>query len=172
MRFDAERLEPKFASLCRKLIYICGAKEIKLKPYSGVRGPREQAKLWRQGRDTKTIEEMIIKLEEREAPFLAQCLREVGPQNGPFVTNALPGESWHQWGEAMDCFVLDNNGMPIEDGQDLQYKEYGEVARDLGLTAGVFWKFADPGHVQLRRDGVRMYYSWPEIDRIMKAKFL
>lgn len=172
MRFDAESLEPKFASLCRKLIYLCGAKDIRLKPYSGVRGPLEQAKLWRQGRKLEDIEIMITKLEEREAPFIAQCLRDVGPQSGPLVTHALPGESWHQWGEAMDCFVIDEKGLPVEDGQDPQYEEYGKIAQELGLTAGVFWKNADAGHVQLRKDGVRMYYSWPEIDRIMKAKFL
>ena len=40
----------------------------------------------------------------QKANFLASVLDGVGPQHGPHVTNALPGLSWHQWGEAVDCF--------------------------------------------------------------------
>jgi hypothetical protein len=43
------------------------------------------------------------------ALFLAQCIERVGKQFGEHVTNAIPGLSWHQWGEAADsAWVVDN----------------------------------------------------------------
>lgn len=171
MIFDAETLDPKFLKLCRKLLHELGGRGILVKPVCGIRSPKEQAKLWRRSRETEHIEEMIDKLELLGAPYIAQCLRDAGPQTGSWATNSLPGESWHQWGEAMDLLVMNDAGVVVDDGDDPQYTELGEIAKELGLTSGAFWVHKDAGHVQLRKEGVRTFYEWYEIDRIMRSKF-
>lgn len=77
-----------------------------MRPNAGLRDPFEQAKLWRQSRSIEEILAAIDELRSVGAPFLAHCLESVGPQHGDPVTNAPPGYSWHQWGEAVDCFWL------------------------------------------------------------------
>lgn len=79
----------------------------------------------------------------------------MGKQFGPHVTNAIPGLSWHQWGEAVDSVwvVNDESIWSIEvmvDGLN-GYMVYADEAKKLGLEAGFFWtSFQDSPHVQLR----------------------
>jgi len=164
-------LNHEFADLCLTLITKCANEGILLRPYSGVRSPSEQAKLWRQGREIGEIETAARKLKDYNAPYLASCLLTVGPQKGARVTNALPGESWHQWGEALDFFVLDENNDPITDGHNSKYFQFAKVALSLGLTSGAYWTTPDPGHVQLRAEPVKAIYQWPDINRLMREKY-
>lgn len=166
-----ESLNAQFADLCVQLITDCANDGILLRPYSGLRTPSEQAKLWRQGRPIGEIEVAARKLKDYKAPYLASCLLTVGPQKGAKVTNALPGESWHNWGEGLDFYVLDNNNQPIIDGENPLYFEFGKRAITLGLTAGVFWDKPDAGHVQLRAEPVKAFYQWPDINRIMRERY-
>jgi hypothetical protein len=164
-------LEPTFADLCVRLITECANHGILLMPYSANRSPTEQAKLWRQGRSLAEIESAARRLKDAGAPYLASCLLTVGPQRGAKVTNALPGESWHNWGEGLDFFVLDENDQPIHDGSHPKYIEMGAHAEEVGLHAGVFWPKPDAGHVQLRSQPVKSFYEWPDINRLMREKY-
>ena len=93
----------------------------------------------------------------RGAPFLAHCLELAGPQNGKLATRAIPGLSWHQWGEAIDSFWVVDGAAEWSttkqiDGQN-GYRVYAEEASKLGLDAGGLWRrFKDWPHVQLRSE--------------------
>jgi hypothetical protein len=123
------------------------------------------------------IQGKIKELENKKAEFLAFCIESVGPQHGIPVTNALPGMSWHQWGEAVDCFWV-VNGTAIWDTTTLVngqngYVVYADEAKKLGLDSGFYWvKIKDVPHVQLRSvSNPTQIYSIVEIDRIMKERF-
>lgn len=138
-------LVPDFREKCEELLTICKANGQTYVPYFTLRSPKVQARLWRQSRSTATIRATIGKLRIQEAHFLADCIEEVGPQNGKPVTNALPGMSWHQYGEAMDVFLLNADG--TENWSTREYIPLVRHARELGLTPGPVW---DSGHIQLR----------------------
>ena len=106
MAADITLLVPEFTQQIRQLLDRCSLRGIEMRPYMGLRDPFEQARLWRQSRSREEIRVRIASLQAQGAAFLAHCLESVGPQHGRPVTNALPGLSWHQWGEAVDCFWL------------------------------------------------------------------
>ncbi len=135
----------------------------------------------RQSRSIEEIQEAIRKLEQRGALFLAHVLHSVGPQFGDHVTDALPGLSWHQWGEAVDCFwFLDGQAewstrekVTLRDGREINgYRLYGEEGEQRGLTSGGFWNdLVDWPHLQKKRGSVLDHFSWPEIDQAMQQRF-
>jgi len=119
--------------------------------YCTVRSAEEQAKLWRQSRSTKVIKEKIEVLNRYGHKELAEILNGVGPQSGPPVTHAGPGESWHQYGQAFDCVPM-INGKPVWDVHKNKtvWVSLGTLAIDLGLNWGGNWpKWADYPHFQL-----------------------
>src|SRR5262249_20995053 len=131
---------------------------IEMRPYTTLRDPFEQARLWRQSRSHEQIERKIQEFREAHAEFLAHCLESVGPQSGDPVTNAAPGLSWHQWGEAVDCFWLVNGQAEWSTTKLVNglngYRVYAEEAQRLGLTAGGLWSgLKDWPHVQLQVAG-------------------
>lgn len=146
-------LEPEFARKAKLLLQNCTSLGYKMEPVCGVRTPFEQAKLWRQSRSTREIHEKMEELQQNEAPFLARCIEEIGPCSGPHVTNAIPGFSWHQWGEALDCvWVVDGkvewSHTKKVNGQN-GYVVYTEQAVELGFIAGGTWRsFQDWPHIQ------------------------
>lgn len=122
--------------------------------YCTYRSPEEQARLYRQSRTTSEIYTKINRLKSRGFPFLAQILIDVGPQGGELgkhVTWAGPGESWHQYGEALD-------GVAVVKGKcawsvkkwKREWDLYGHVAAELGLNWGGNWKNEDYPHCQMR----------------------
>ena len=159
--------------------------KIVMRQYCTLRDPWEQAKFWRQSRSTTRIEINIRRLAEAGAPWLAEVLGDVGPCNGPPVTGALPGESWHQWGEAADWYwhfegeaiwdaeVTKNCGGVEVNG----YQQAGKVIASVGLYMISFKDQAgrlivDYPHVQFRKAGSpSSMYTWDAIDQIMKDKF-
>ncbi len=178
MAISLDGLDPEFKSKVEQLIDVCRASGVMMRPYSGLRKPSKQAKLWRQSRSTEQINAEIKRLRDADAPFLADVLDKVGPQHGPHVTNALPGLGWHQWGEAVDCFwAVDGRAEwsteRLVDGVN-GYQFYAEAARNFGLTAGGFWNsFKDWPHVQLRTAGspISAGMTLSQIDAIMKSRF-
>jgi peptidoglycan L-alanyl-D-glutamate endopeptidase CwlK len=172
LRFNFGSLDSEFAKKLNELLGACAAENVIMVPYTGVRDPWEQARLWRRSRTTQQVADAIQWLKNNMAPFLAKVVEDVGPQpTGPKVTNALPGFSWHQWGEAADCY-WSVNGEP--EWEDLTgYKAYARLAEGMGLTAGGHWtSFKDWPHVQKRSDdGPGSVYSAKEIDEIMKKRF-
>jgi hypothetical protein len=148
-----------------------------MRPFYTLRTPFEQAELWRQSRSKQEIDEKINELRSKGAEFLAYCIESVGPQNGRHVTNAVPGFSWHQWGEAIDCFWLLDGKAEWSTRKKVNgkngYFNYGAIARSMGLTAGGFWSsFRDWPHVQLRKEShPGRIYDLQEIDGIMEERF-
>lgn len=181
MSRDMDLLIPDFRASVDAALAACRALGVEMRPFNTLRDPWVQARYWRQSRPIELIEVTIRDMEQKGARFLAHILHSIGPQNGRHVTNALPGTSWHQWGEAVDCFwFLDGDAswstrtkVLISDGREINgYRLYGEEAVKQGLTSGGFWSdFRDWPHVQKRPGSVLDYHPWPEIDQEMQQRF-
>jgi hypothetical protein len=177
MDADLGALCPDFRLKVEELLRACKGLGIIMRPFCTVRDPFEQARLWRQSRTGEEISLKIKHLEKSGAGFLAHCLDSVGPQHGRLATNALPGLSWHQWGEAMDCFwVVD--GMAVWSVQKKigglnGYYVYADEARKMGLTAGGNWKrFKDRPHVQLSQHASPLrIMDLSEVNSVMEKRF-
>lgn len=171
-------LDEAFREKMQSLLAALDAIGVEMRPYFGVRTPEEQAILWRQSRSREEISAAIARLRSGGADFLADILRDVGPRHGPHVTNALPGLSWHQWGEAVDCFwavngVAEWSSTKLVDGIN-GYRVYATKAKELGLEAGGFWSsLKDWPHVQLRRAGspASAGMTLAEIDEQMRNRY-
>ena len=165
------KLDREFSKVVHKVLARVSAEGYKPRPYQWIRDPWAQARLWRQSRSIGVIEDKAHQLKKNNAPWLARVLIEVGPQHGPKVTNAVPGESWHQWGEAVDIMMLADTGEPIWDGGFKGYQCLAKNARDLGLTSGFYWTWKDSGHLQKRPGSVKSLYQWPDIESKMVARY-
>jgi peptidoglycan LD-endopeptidase CwlK len=142
---------------CRVTLEACRVQGIEMRPYNGLRTPLEQAKLWRQSRTSLQIRRKIEELRDQGALYLSSVIQEAGPQHGPEVTRAIPGFSWHQWGEAVDCFWAVDGDAEWSTTRKINglngYKVYAEEAKKIGLTPGGLWtSFKDWPHVQLRAE--------------------
>ena len=170
MSRDMNLLEPDFRdTVLVALLPGCLKRGVEMRPYFTGRTPWEQARIWRQSRTTHEINEAAQELRFLGAPFLSRVLLEVGPQYGEWGTNCLPGQSWHQWGLAVDCFAVKQNGAAEWKGSDPMYRVYREVAESLGLKS--LAHIGDAGHVQQPPEEVLETYTWPEIDAAMRQKF-
>jgi peptidoglycan L-alanyl-D-glutamate endopeptidase CwlK len=174
---NLDLLIPEFKSKVLQLLDRCRALGCEMRPYVTVRDPYEQARLWRQSRSTEEINEKVGEFEAAGADFLAECIRSVGPQHGDPVTNAPPGFSWHQWGEAVDCFwFLDGkaewSAKRLVNGKN-GYHVYANEAEALGFTAGGLWTgLKDWPHAQLRSAGSPLgAMTLAEMDAAMKQRF-
>lgn len=159
---DLNLLVPEFKS---KYVLLKGRLRqelgIVIVPYCTIRDPFQQAREWRSTRATSTINKKISELRKAGAEFLAHCLESVGPQSSTrksHVTYAGPGESWHQWGEAVDSYWEVRPGVAAWSAtKTYGYPENAYVAmariagemgmKSLGPTMG------DWPHVQLRAAG-------------------
>lgn len=177
MAADLQKLEPGLRSGVLRVLQRCRARGCEMRPNNGLRDPFDQARLWRQSRSGEEIRQKILDLKSDGAEFLAHCLDSVGPQHGAKVTDTPPGFSWHQWGEALDCFWLVDDKAEwstrrFVDGVN-GYQVYAEEAERAGLTAGGHWaRFKDWPHVQLRKaSNVGTVMTLLEIDAAMRARF-
>lgn len=178
MAVSLDGLDAVFRGKIDQLLKELARIGIEMRPYMALRTPEVQAKLWRQSRSREEIASAVQRLKGGGAPFLANVLESVGPQHGAHVTNALPGLSWHQWGEAVDCFwavngIAEWSASKIIDGVN-GYQVYAQRARDMGLEPGGLWRsLKDWPHVQLRREGspVLAGMELSQIDQTMKARF-
>lgn len=177
MPADLTLLVPAFKAQVEILLVNCKNRGIEMRASDTVRSPFDQAKIWRQSRTSEEIHKKIVELQNNNAPFLAHCLESVGPQKGDPVTKAIPGLSWHQWGEAVDCFWVVNNKAvwdleTVVNGLN-GFMVYANEAKKLGLDAGLFWNnFKDSPHVQLRKaSSPAKIFSLQEIDQTMQQRF-
>lgn len=95
------------------------------------------------------VDAAVQKLKDKSAPWIAGILssyRDI-PGTNRWLTNGLPGEGWHQWGLAADCYCFENGKM-VSSGDAPCYKFCAEQAVKMGLTAGFFLEQKDTGHVQ------------------------
>lgn len=151
MSRSLDDLTPEFKAALLETLEASERVGVLMIPYETQRDVWRQAKLWRKGRTTAKIEEMLNFLRVNGADYLANVIESVGPQNGTWKTNAVPGLSWHQWGLAADCYWDANGEHPGgAEWNDLTgYKIFAEVAVAHGLTSGFFWRSRDAVHVQL-----------------------
>lgn len=169
---NSTNLNLEFKERLDHLLYACEDRGVIMKPYSLYRDPVEQGKLWRQSRPSWKIREKIKFLEDRGAYFLADCLDRAGPQHGPHVTNAYGGLSWHNWGEAADCY-WEVDGRAVWDtnlyGDMNGYKIYAELAGRSGLTSMGQEYGWDWVHVQLRPESSpAKIYSLLEVNDLLE----
>lgn len=167
-------LNPQFREKVEDLIGRLTAAGLHPVLTTGVRDPWTQAKLWRKSRTAAEVAAKIADLDARGAPYLAQILRDVGPQpHGSWATDAAPGLGWHQWREAVDFgWKSPTSGRLLEggpdDGEEFHYAEQcydklGELCAQTGLTWGD--SFGDENHVQGPAAKAPQYVmSYPEID--------
>jgi hypothetical protein len=177
MAADLNLLVTDFKGITEELLHRCSENGIEMRPTEGLRTPFTQAIYWRQSRTREEIQKKVAQLKKNRAHFLADCIESVGPRNGPHITNCIPGYSWHQWGEAVDCMWVVNNRAEWSLRKKINgmngYSTYALIAKQLGLDAGMLWRrFKDAPHVQLRpaADPSKLY-SLREIDQAMEQRF-
>lgn len=114
-----EDLHPRVAEMARKFVERCDVAGIDVIITSTYRDHESQAALYAQG---------------RTAP-------------GRKVTNAKPGQSWHNWRLAFDfCPIV--NGKAAWDDEKL-FEVCGEIAEQIGLEwAGRWTSFRELAHCQ------------------------
>lgn len=168
-------LDPEFAGKLTTLLQRCRARGFDFRVSQGLRPPAVQARYyccWAQ-RSPADIDKVVAKLQADDAPWIAELVayyRDT-PRKPGWLTNALPGAGWHQWGEAVDAYCW-RDGEMVSNGADPAYAAYADLAEDLGLTAGLRFSRPDPGHVQLRpQSGATAVHTWAEIDAEMRKRF-
>ena len=177
MPADLEIIDPALKGKALTLIEKCKQRGAEMRANAGLRSPLEQARLWRQSRTTEAINQKISLLRRAGADYLATCIEKVGPQFGKPVTNAIPGYSWHQWGQALDFFWV-VHGKAVWDTDLLidgvnGYQVLAEEATRLDLTPGGYWtSFKDWPHIQLpHEDNPDDVYTLAEINAKMRERF-
>lgn len=116
-------LAPDVARAARMMLEVCEREGIQILITSTFRDHESQAKLYAQG---------------RTAP-------------GRIVTNAKPGESFHNYRVAFDVVPL-RDGKPVWDDDDPIWRRVGEIGERCGLEWAGRWKtFREYPHFQ-RRD--------------------
>jgi len=123
--------------------------------YCTLRPLEEQARLFHQSRSRQEIDLKMEKFRSRGYDFLAEILESVGPCSGNHVTNAGPGESWHNYGEAWDAVPL-IGGKPAWNYRDARdyWNAYGEAVRQVEMFwAGDWTSFREYPHAQARAGG-------------------
>lgn len=174
MSRDIEDLVPAFRGSVRQVLEACKAQGVIIVPTFTVRSPIEQAILYRQSRTMDVISKKIQFLHDQKADYLADVLRDVGPRNGNWATNALPGASWHQFGEGFDGAwkvgdTIEWSTTKLINGEN-GYRLYAQKAEEFGLTS-LGPSIGDWAHIQLRKEDVTDIYTWKEINDRMKERF-
>jgi len=114
-----EDLDPKVAELCHRFVDACKGQGIDIIITSTYRDDEAQAALYAQG---------------RTAP-------------GKIVTNAKPGQSWHNWRCAFDFAPIVNGKIPWSDAA--LFTRCGVIAESVGLEwAGRWQRFKELAHCQ------------------------
>lgn len=164
---EIEYLDQNFRVQVEQLISRLAIEGVEVHRFFTTRGPLIQAKLWAQSRTADQVEKLANHMRSAGAKRLAKLLRPEFAGAGRWATNLAPGQSKHQYGKAVDCYVV-KNGRAVWTSAD--YKRYAEVARELGLEAGFFWTSADPVHVQDEKDPNPMPL-WVDVEKAMVEKF-
>lgn len=120
--------------------------------------------------NSRKLEDLIPPARDRVEDFLALCkhegidilvtstYRDMESQNalyaqgrttpGKIVTNAKPGDSFHNWRCAVDVVPL-VNGKPVWDGSNPIWKRIGSLGKQAGLEWAGEWKtFKELAHFQ------------------------
>ncbi|GAA0347096.1 hypothetical protein GCM10009092_09400 [Bowmanella denitrificans] len=162
---DLNDLVPEVKVKAQQVIQFCrdvGGFDLLI--YCTLRPLQEQARLYRQSRARAEIEDKQNKFRQRGFGFLADIIHQVGPCYGRHVTNAAPGESWHNYGEAWDAVPL-LGGKPEWSYVDAKehWDIYGQGVREVGMHwAGDWQSFREFPHAQLRPGGNPLKTQQPD----------
>lgn len=173
--FDGYGLDTGFASTLQNLLDGCRTQGLDFRISQGLRTPQKQAEYYCQWskRTPQQVDVAAAKMQKQGAPWLAGLLtayRDIA-RTPNWLTDAVPGAGWHQWGLAADCYCF-RNGTMVGNGDDPVYTSYANLAQQLGLTAGLYFTHKDAGHVQARPEAwATSIYTWPFIDQTMRARF-
>jgi hypothetical protein len=110
------RVHPILASRARSMIELCALSGVSILVTQGVRNWEEQDALYAKGRSTPPLGRKY------------------------FVTFAKGGESWHNFGLALDIVVLNSVGKADWDTNHPGWRKAAEVGKSLGLEWGGDWK--------------------------------
>jgi len=161
-----EDLVPEVQAMAKEHILRCADAGFELLIYCTLLDAHEQARLYRQSRTKEQVQKKMDQLTARGFPALAKILKDVGPQKtGPKVTNAGPGESFHQYNRAYDCVPV-LQGKPIwgtgGEGAAI-WEKVGKLGKKGGLEwAGDWTSFREFPHFQFT-DG-------KDIETLMKER--
>lgn len=150
--YTLKLLTPGARRKAKQVIDICKNEEFDLIFFSSLRHLDEQAIFYRQSRSWEEIKLKIKELRNTGFDFLADAIEKVGYRKGLHVTDAAPGESWHNYGEAWDAAPMINNGICFTYSDGKKYwNKYGKAIRKVGMYWGGNWhKPKDYPHAQLR----------------------
>lgn len=126
--------------------------------------PSGQAKLWAQSRNKKEIASVATEMRRLGAPNVAWLIENSQFEPGRRETDLLPGQSWHQYGEAADVRLVGPKGRIIWVPNHLGYAVLARLAEKNGLVSGFYWKKTNVNHLQLQKCSVRSTRSWEEIN--------
>lgn len=169
-----EKLEPAFADKICNLTDQLLSEGIVVRPYSGLRGPLEQAILWCQSRTPLEAELIARRFEDERAPYLGAVVRRAVLlcQPGRWATNNAPAQSWHNFGLAVDCHIVSEDGRAVWGPKHAGYARYAAIARELGLYPGFDLARQDVVHIQHAATSVREVMGpWRVVDRILNERF-
>jgi peptidoglycan LD-endopeptidase CwlK len=159
-------LDPTMQPLAEKFIRRCREAGLDVLIYCTLRPAYEQAQLYRQGRSMAQIRTTADRLrDEFGRPDLCDLLIDVGPQQGPKVTQACPGQSLHNYGLAFDAVPL-RAGRPVwgrnRPEDKALWESFGACVRKAGLEWGGDWpRFRDFPHAQMPgADWRKLIGSW------------
>lgn len=131
-----------FQDKINALIVLCQGAGLNVGPQQGLRSFKEQDALYAQGR-TKP---------------------------GKIVTKAKGGQSWHNYGIAVDLVFRENNQWSWDDKHP--WNTLGALGKGLGLEWGGDWEFKDRPHFQwpkkISLTGARMYYQKGGLQEVWK----
>ena len=161
-------LDPAFRAKVEAVLAACGAAGFNLRVTYGARSPQDQARLWRRSRSSAEVRDALTVMRGKGAPWLASVLDDVGPQpSGAWATNALPGQSWHQHGAAVDVVWLVDGKAVWTTGPTSGYAAWRTIGEAHGLYRG---PLADWAHMQAVADSAPKM-GWPELDRVMRERW-
>lgn len=114
-------LQPSMIPMVKALLLECEAAGIPCRVVSAARSIAAQEKIYSQGR--------------------------TGP--GPIVTNARPGDSYHNYNLAVDIAPVDYLALPDWNPQGILWDRIGAIGERIGLEWGGRWSKPDRPHFQL-----------------------
>lgn len=161
---DLELLNDEMCLRVLRTIESCKRQGVEILVYCTVRGLHEQARLFRKTRRIQQIEQKIEDLKNKGFWYLAQVIVDVGPQEGrvgpPHLTYAGPGESFHQYGLAVDAVpIVDGKAQWVDPDETVdEWEIYHDTAKRNGLVALSFEK----PHVQMMNQHSRALEVYSE----------
>jgi peptidoglycan L-alanyl-D-glutamate endopeptidase CwlK len=120
----------------------CQAQGVDLLVTSTFRSLEDQARLFRKTRTLFEISQKILVLRGLGFDFLADILGQVGPQAGKLgdhVTWVGPGESWHNYGLAVDAVVVRAGKLDWDPDNDPDWETYVRTVERFGLESAARW---------------------------------